>query len=200
MTEPCRTRVDCYTDSPPVRKLWGGILSRSDTSAFPRDASGGFTRCCCLSHCVGRGGECGFGVFVDICRIVSDEGESAALAFLSIAVALCRSRGSARLWCFCRYLSHYVGRGRARLRRMCRYLSHFVGRGEESGFGVLSISVVLCRSRGSAALDVLSITVALCRTKGSAALVFLSISVALCRSRVRARLSGAASGLCAIQV
>ena len=55
MTEPCRTRVDCYTDSPPVRKLWGGILPRSDTSAFPRDASGGFTRCCYLSHYVGRG-------------------------------------------------------------------------------------------------------------------------------------------------
>lgn len=83
MTEPCRTRVDCYTDSPPVRKLWGGILPRSDTSAFPRDASGGFTRCCYLSHCVGRGGECGFGD-------------------LSIFVALCRSRWRVRLWNVCR--------------------------------------------------------------------------------------------------
>ena len=102
MTEPCRTRVDCYTDSPPVRKLWGGIPPRSDTSAFPRDASGGFTRCCYLSHCVGRGGKRGFGVFVDICRIMSDEVESAALECLSITVALCRSRGRARLLCFCR--------------------------------------------------------------------------------------------------
>lgn len=76
MTEPCRTRVDCYTDSPPVRKLWGGILPRSDTSAFPRDASGGFTRCCYLSHCVGQEWERGFGVFVDICRILSDEGRA----------------------------------------------------------------------------------------------------------------------------
>ena len=92
MTEHCRTRVDCYTDSPPVRKLWGGILPRSDTSAFPRDASGGFTRCCYLS-------------------IVSVKGGSAALVFLSIFVALCRTRGRARLWCFCRYLSHCVGRG-----------------------------------------------------------------------------------------
>ena len=130
MTEPCRTRVDCYTDSPPVRKLWGGILPRSDTSAFPRDASGGFTRCCYRSHCVGQGWERGFGVFVDNCRImsvegeehgfcvfvdncriVSDEGESVALVFLSVFVVLCRTRGRARLWCFCRYLSHCVGRG-----------------------------------------------------------------------------------------
>ena len=106
MTEPCRTRVDCYTDSPPVRKLWGGILPRSDTSAFPRDAFGGFTRCCYLSHCVGQWWERGFGVFVDICRIMSDEGESAALVFLSLSVALCRSR--VRLWRFvdnCRILS-----------------------------------------------------------------------------------------------
>ena len=120
MTEPCRTRVDCYTDSPPVRKLWGGILPRSDTSAFPRDASGGFTRCCYLSHCVGQGWERGFGMFVgicrimsdegrarlwrfvDICRIVSVEGESTALVFLSIFVALCLSRGRARLLRFCR--------------------------------------------------------------------------------------------------
>ena len=101
MTEPCRTRVDCYTDSPPVRKLWGGILPRSDTSAFPRDASGGFTRCCYLSHCVGRGGERGFCVFVDICRIMSVEGKSTAFAFLSITVALCRSRGCEAL-AFCR--------------------------------------------------------------------------------------------------
>lgn len=89
-------------DSPPVRKLWGGILPRSDTSAFPRDASGGFTRCCYLSHCVGRGGECGFGVFVDICRIVSVEGERAALVFLSVFVVLCRSRWSEWLRMFCR--------------------------------------------------------------------------------------------------
>ena len=100
MTEPCRTR-DCYTDSPPVRKLWGGVLPRSDTSAFPRGGYGGFTRCrylsdfvgwgesaaleFCryLSYCVGRGGEYGFGCFVNICRIVSVE-------------------GGARLWCFCR--------------------------------------------------------------------------------------------------
>ena len=56
-------------------------------------------------------GERGFGVFVGICRIVSDEGESVALVFLSVFVALCRTRGRARLWCFCRYLSHCVGRG-----------------------------------------------------------------------------------------
>ena len=142
MTEPCRTRVDCYTDSPPVRKLRGGILPRSDTSAFPRDASGGFTRCCYLS-------------------IVSVKGGSAALVFLSITVALCRSRVGARLWNVCRYLSHCVGQGwergfgvfvdicrimsdegRARLLRFCRYLSHYVGRGEECGFGVF---VDICR-------------------------------------------------------
>ena len=92
MTEPCRTRVDCYTDSPPVRKLWGGILPRSDTSAFPRDASGGFTRCC--------------------------------------------------------YLSHFVGWGKSEALVFCRYLSYCVGRGGECGFGVLSLSVALCRSRG----------------------------------------------------
>lgn len=117
MTEPCRTRVDCYTDSPPVRKLWGGILPRSGTSAFPRDASGGFTRCCYLSHCVGQGWERGFGMFVDICRIVSVEGE--ALVFLSITVALCRSRGRgfgvlSITVAFCRSMA------RARIRRGCR--------------------------------------------------------------------------------
>ena len=136
MTEPCRTRVDCYTDSPPVRKLWGGILPRSDTSAFPRDASGGFTRCCYLSHCVGQEWERGFGVFVVICRIVSVKGGSAALVFLSVFVVLCRSRGRERLW------------------NVCRYLSYCVGRGGERGFGVLSITVAFCRQwreRGSGA-------------------------------------------------
>ena len=154
MTEPCRTRVDCYTDSPPVRKLWGGILPRSDTSAFPRDASGGFTRCCYLSHCDGRGGECGFGVFVDNCRIMSVKGGSAALECLSISVALCRSRVGARLWCFCRYLSHYVGRG------------------ESSAFAFLSIFATLCRMREERGF---SVFVGICRimsVEGCEALAF----------------------------
>lgn len=127
MTEPCRTRVGCYTDSPPVRKLWGGILPRSDTSAFPRDASGGFTRCCYLSHCVGQGWGRGFGVFVDICRIMTDEGESAAFAFLSISVALCRTRGKCGFSVFvgiCRIVSD---KGESATMAFCRYLSHYVG-------------------------------------------------------------------------
>lgn len=41
-TEHFRACVNCYTDSPPARKLWGGALPRSDTFAFPRGA-GGFT-------------------------------------------------------------------------------------------------------------------------------------------------------------
>ena len=82
--------------------------------------------------------ELGFGVFVDICRIMSVEGrarlwrfvdncrivsvewESSALVFLSLSVALCRSRVGARLWCFCRYLSHYVGRGESSALAFCR--------------------------------------------------------------------------------
>ena len=106
--------------------------------------------------------------FVDICRIVSDEGESAALVFLSITVALCRSRVGARLWCFCRYLSYCVGRGgergfgvfvdncrivsvkgRVRLWRfvvICRIMSD---EGESAAMAFLSIFVVLCRSRWS---------------------------------------------------
>ena len=150
MTEPCRTRVDCYTDSPPVRKLWGGILPRSDTSAFPREASGGFTRCCYLSHCVGRGGarlwrfcrylshyvgrgeEHGFCVFVDNCRIVSVEGVR-GFGVLSITVALCRSRGRARLL---RFVDN------------CRIVSV---KGGSEALVFLSITVVLCRSRGESA-------------------------------------------------
>ena len=126
MTEPCRTRVDCYTDSPPVRKLWGGILPRSDTSAFPRDASGGFARCCYLSHCVGQGWERGFGVFVDNCRIVSVEVESAALKCLSISVVLCRSRGCEALVFLSLSVALCRMRGRARLWRFvdtCRIVS-----------------------------------------------------------------------------
>ena len=144
MTEPCRTR-DCYTDSPPVRKLWGGILPRFDTSAFPRDASGGFTRCCYLSHCVGQGWERGFGVlsitvalcrsrvgarlwrFVDNCRIMSVEGKSTAFAFLSIFVVLCRSRGECGFSVFvgiCRIMSV---EGKSTALAFCRYLSHYVG-------------------------------------------------------------------------
>ena len=193
MTEPCRTRVDRYTDSPPVRKLWGGILPRSGTSAFPRDASGGFTRCCYLSHCVGRGGA-RLWRFVDNCRIVSDEGrarlwrfcrylshcvgrgESAALAFLSISVALCRSRVRARLWCFCRYLSHCVGRGGAMLWcfvDICRIMSD---EGKSTAFAFLSITVVLCRSRWRARLWCFCRYLSHCVGRGeSAAIAFLSI-------------------------
>ena len=40
--------------------------------------------------------------FVDNCRIVSVEGKSEALVFLSVFVALCRSRVGARLLRFCR--------------------------------------------------------------------------------------------------
>ena len=206
MTEHCRTRVDCYTDSPPVRKLWGGILPRSDTSAFPRDASGGFTRCCYLSivsvkggsaalvflsitvalcrsrvgarlwnvcrylsHCVGQGWERGFGVFVDICRIMSDEGESAALVFLSLSVALCRSRWRVRLW------------------NVCRYLSHCVGREGECGFGVLSIFVALCRSRWRVRLWRFVDNCRIVSVEGEA-LAFLSVIVVLCRTRERVRI------------
>ena len=90
--EHFRACVNCCTGSPPVRKLWGGVLPRSDTSAFP------------------RGGYGGFGVLsisVALCRTR----ESAASDVLSISVAFCRSRVRVRLWFFCRYLSHYVGRG-----------------------------------------------------------------------------------------
>ena len=59
------------------------VLPRTDTSSFPRGGYGGFTRCRYLSHCVGRGGSARLWRFVDICRIMSDEGR-------------------ARLWCFCR--------------------------------------------------------------------------------------------------
>ena len=85
------------------------------------------------------------------CRYLShfvDEGKSAALAFLSISVALCRTRGRVRQW------------------RLCRYLSHYVGRGGECGFGVF---VDICRimSDEGEALAFLSITVVLCRSRWS---------------------------------
>ena len=94
--------------------------------ALCRSRVGARLWCFCryLSYCVGRGGERGFGVFVDNCRIVSVEGESAALVFLSVIVALCRSRGSE--W----------------LRNVCRYLSYYVGQEWERGFGVF---VGICR-------------------------------------------------------
>ena len=200
MTEPCRTRVDGYTDSPPVRKLWGGILPRSDTSAFPRDASGGFTRCCYLSHCVGRGWELGIGVFVGICRIMSVEGESAALVFLSVSVAMCRTRVRVRLWNVCRYLSHCVGQGGecgfGMFVDICRIVSVERERGfgffvgicrimsveRERGFGVC---VGICRILSDEGEERLCVCVDSCRILSvegeSAALAFLSVFVALCR-------------------
>ena len=111
-----------------------------------------------------------------------------ALVFLSVFVVLCRSRGRERLWCFvdiCRIVSVERERGfvclvgicrivsvegESAAMAFCRYLSYCVGRGGECGFCFLSITVVLCRTRGCEAL------------------VFLSIFVALCRSRVGARL------------
>ena len=161
--------------------------------------------CRYLSHYVGRGEEHGFGVFVDNCRIVSVEGESTAMAFLSISVALCRSR--VRLW---RFVDN------------CRIVSV---KGESAAFAFLSISVVLCRSRGRARLwrfvdncrivsvEGKSSALAFCRylshcvgqggarlwrfvdncrivsVEGkSTALAFLSITVAFCRSMARVRI------------
>ena len=117
----------------------------SITVALCRSRVGARLWCFCryLSHYVGRGGERGFGVFVVICRIMSDEGESEALVFLSVFVVLCRTRGRARLWCFCRYLSHCVGRGGARLWRfvdICRIMSD---EGESAAMAFLSITVAL---------------------------------------------------------
>ena len=130
--------------------------------------------CRYLSHCVGRGGECGFGVFVVICRIMSVEGKSTAFAFLSITVAFCRMREERGFSVLSVFVALFRSRWSEWLRMFCRYLSHCVGQGGVSGFGcfVDNCRIVSVEGEGEA-------------------FAFLSISVAFCR-QWRERGSGAA--------